>query len=141
MLGLLKVGLILILLVGAVGCTAEVTGKPNSVIPDVTVASTLTVPNPSAVKPVASTVSGVTNGSAGDPVKTGEGLYQKTAGGIGCAGCHGTDATGKVGPNIRGSSSAQIKTALQTVTAMSFLKLADSDIDAVSAYLNSLGAK
>jgi mono/diheme cytochrome c family protein len=141
MLGLLKVGLILVLLAGAVGCTAEVTGKPNSVIPDVTVASTMTVPNPSAVKPIAATVSGATNGSSGDPVKLGETLFQRTAGGIGCAGCHGADASGKVGPNIIGSSSVQIKTALQTVTAMSFLKLADSDIDAVSAYLSSLGTK
>ena len=141
MLGLLKVGLILILAIASVGCTAQVQGKPASTIPDVTVASTMTVPNPSAVKPIAATVSGATNGSSGDPVKMGETLFQRTAGGIGCAGCHGADASGKVGPNIIGSSSVQIKTALQTVTAMSFLKLADSDIDAVSAYLNSLGTK
>ena len=75
MLGLLKVGLILILAIASVGCTAQVQGKPASTIPDVTVASTMTVPNPSALKPVSATVSGATNGSGGDPVKMGETLF------------------------------------------------------------------
>ncbi len=70
-------------------------------------------------------------------VRRGEELFQG-ASGVGCAGCHGTDASGKIGPNIRGASAQKISHALQTVGMMSFLELSDSDIEAIAAFLASL---
>ncbi len=75
---------------------------------------------------------------AGDLLSRGEELYQRKAGGVGCAGCHGVDAYGSIGPNIRGSSAQEIADALKTVAAMNFLKMTDDEVAAVSAYLKYL---
>jgi cytochrome c553 len=60
---------------------------------------------------------------------------------MGCAACHGTDAYGNIGPNIRSSSAQEIQDALQSVAAMKFLKLTNDDINALSAYLIKLGSQ
>ena len=67
----------------------------------------------------------------------GEQIFQKTAGGVGCASCHGIEATGMVGPNIRGRTASQIASALGRVEAMSFIKLSSEEVEAVAAYLAS----
>ncbi len=72
-----------------------------------------------------------------DLVARGEQIFQKTAGGVGCASCHGIEATGMVGPNIRGRTASQIASALGRVEAMSFIKLTSEDVEAVAAYLAS----
>ena len=70
-----------------------------------------------------------------------------TAGGVGCASCHGANAEGKsgLGPNIRGKSEAQIVNALTTVKLMAFLqypdKLTPADVHAVAAYLGWLATQ
>ena len=71
----------------------------------------------------------------------GEGLYQRTAGGICCQACHGTDAKGgNLGPNIRGKSAEDIQRAL-TSDQMSFINLTNEEIEAVAAYLKYLASQ
>lgn len=70
-------------------------------------------------------------------------LFEKTAGGVGCAYCHGLTGDGKgtagVGaPPNRGKTEAQVRTALTSVTMMTFIKLTDDEIEAVVAYLKYL---
>ncbi len=105
------------------------------------VASTIPSVTPVATpKPVSSPVPGsqTQNTPKANDQISGEELYQRTAGGAGCAICHGADAYGSVGPNIRGSSVQEIKKALGTVASMSFIKMTDEQIEAVSAYLKYL---
>ncbi|MBI2854700.1 MAG: cytochrome c [Chloroflexi bacterium] len=76
-----------------------------------------------------------------DTLAAGKLIFEKTAGGVGCASCHGLDGKGgKSGaPDIRGASEAKVRTAVTGgVLAMSFIKLGDSDITAVAAYLKYL---
>lgn len=86
--------------------------------------------------------------SVGNPaslVAKGELIFQKTAGGVGCQYCHGADARGKEGPNIRGKSAGAIKQALGIVIQMAFISqktpLSDEDIEAVAAYLKYLASQ
>lgn len=78
-----------------------------------------------------------------DPVKRGELIFQETAGGFGCQFCHGKDAKGLVGPNIRGKAASAIKNALANIEAMRIITvrtpLLPEDIEAVEKYLGSLG--
>lgn len=70
-------------------------------------------------------------------------IFEKTAGGVGCAYCHGLDGKGSgtsgVGaPPNRGKSEAEVRAALMGVPQMSFIKLSDDEIVAVVAYLQYL---
>ena len=73
-----------------------------------------------------------------DQVAQGQEIFLKTAGGVGCASCHGVDALGMIGPNIRGRTASQITGALGRVEAMAFIKLTSEQIEAVAAYLATL---
>ncbi len=65
---------------------------------------------------------------------TGKNLFQTN-----CAACHGTKATGVVGPNIVGKSAGDITKALKTVAMMASLRsvITKGDVKAISEYLNS----
>lgn len=72
-------------------------------------------------------------------------IFQKTAGGVGCAYCHGPEAKGGAGgttaPNIRGgvATEAKLRAALAGgAPLMSFIKLDDEEIEAVLRYVQSL---
>lgn len=82
------------------------------------------------------------NLSSEDLLARGEKLFQETAGGVGCAYCHGQDARGDVGPNIVGKSQEAIGNALGLVEMMSFIQqttpLNEEDIEALAAYLKHL---
>lgn len=71
-------------------------------------------------------------------------VFEKTAGGVGCAFCHGPDGkgvgqAGQGAPDIRGRNEVQVRNALTGgVPLMSFIKLSDKEIDAVVAYLQYL---
>ena len=69
----------------------------------------------------------------------GEEIYQKTAGGIGCKTCHGTDGKGipNTAPDIREASAEDIRRALGG-DAMSFISMTDEDIEAVATYTKYL---
>lgn len=61
--------------------------------------------------------------------------------GVACQVCHGPTALGKIGPNIRGKRAGDIKFALETVDAMSFLRLNQKQVEAVAAYLKWLATQ
>jgi len=88
---------------------------------------------------------GVILGSdADDPLLAqGKLIFEETAGGVGCAACHGLDATGDLdagGPFIQGASKAQLDAALDGgVPDMDFIKLNRQEEKAVLAYLQHLG--
>lgn len=70
----------------------------------------------------------------------GEEIFNVTAGGEGCASCHGFDAAGAAGgPNIIGSSKSAISGALGGgVLDMADIELTRDELDAVYAYLSTL---
>ena len=68
-------------------------------------------------------------------------LYEKTAGGVGCAACHGIDGRGSTqvsAPDIRGASDARVRAALAGVAVMSRITLTDAEIAAVVEHLQEL---
>lgn len=73
-------------------------------------------------------------------IKRGDEVFQRAAGGVGCASCHGVDARGIDGsaPEILGRPAKWIERALATVPQMRFISLTDDDVDAVAAYLQFL---
>ena len=71
----------------------------------------------------------------------GKRLFFEEAGGIGCAACHGEDAKGYIGSDIRGRSVKEIKAATNAVSDMQGAgldQLAKEEIDHVAAYLATL---
>lgn len=64
-----------------------------------------------------------------------------TAGGVGCASCHGRYGEGNVGPFNRGVSEVTVRGALQSADAMGFLRdsMTEEKITQVAAYLGWLG--
>ena len=68
----------------------------------------------------------------------GKAIFETEAGGIGCDTCHGPDAAGLVGPDIRGKDSVDIVAALASVPQMSFIRLNRDDLLAVQEYLRYL---
>lgn len=63
--------------------------------------------------------------------------------GVGCQFCHGPTALGDIGigPNIQGKLPADIAFALETYDLMFFIHLLPRQIEAVSAYLQTLGPR
>lgn len=119
-----------LILMGAIaGCSAPA-APPTPVATPVPVAPTPTpaaTPTPAVILP-----------SAGD-IARGKVIFEKTAGGVGCASCHGLDAWGLVGPGICGVTGEEIVTALLgKVPTMAFIKLTPQEIVDVAAYLKDL---
>jgi mono/diheme cytochrome c family protein len=66
-------------------------------------------------------------------------IFEVTAGGVGCAFCHGTDGGGSAyGPNIRRASRQDIANALRWAGEMSQIRLSEMEVDAVALYLSQL---
>jgi mono/diheme cytochrome c family protein len=89
---------------------------------------------PTAPKPL------VTAGG-GNPPALGRTIFEKTAGGIGCAACHGVNANGGAqfnAPDIRGADEMRVRAALAGVAVMSRIMLNDAEITAVVAHLQEL---
>jgi DNA-binding beta-propeller fold protein YncE/mono/diheme cytochrome c family protein len=89
----------------------------------------------SAPKPV------VASATSGNAVALGRTIFEKTAGGVGCAACHGIDARGggQLGaPDIRGADEMRVRAALAGVALMSGIALNDAEIAAVVAHLQEL---
>lgn len=122
--------------------TAKATASPATTAAATATATPMPTPTPaqSTVLPSTPTVS--TGGGA--LVAQGKLIFEKTAGGLGCAYCHGLDGRGK-GPanvnaaNIRSKNEGDVRAAIQGgVAMMSFIKLTDDEITAVVAYLQYL---
>ncbi len=77
----------------------------------------------------------------GDLIAQGRMIFEETAGGVGCAACHGHFGMGdlQVGPNNRGASEERIRKGFATRDQMAFLRLTEEEIRAVAAFLQYLG--
>lgn len=107
--------------------------------PTVTAAPTATA----SAEPTATTA-----GSSGDTLLAeGKLIFEETAGGTGCAFCHGLDGKGNGpagldAPANRGASEQMVRGALGGgVDAMSYIKLTSTEITAVVAYLQWLATQ
>lgn len=110
-------------------------GTPTPTLEPTATETARPVPTPTATR----TVVTQTPASTKDPfIAKGEEVFQKTAGGVGCQVCHGGDAKGGIGPDIRGATVTRISIALSTVEQMAFIKLSIEEVQAVAAYLQSL---
>ncbi len=74
-----------------------------------------------------------------DLVAKGKAIFEAGTGGIPCQACHGNDQTILVGPSLAGNETPTVHQALANVAAMDGLRLNDTEIAAVSAYLRSVG--
>jgi mono/diheme cytochrome c family protein len=78
---------------------------------------------------------------AADRLALGRTIFEKTAGGIGCAACHGINGRGTAqanAPDIRGADEARVRAALTGVAVMSRITLTDAEIAAVVSHLQEL---
>jgi mono/diheme cytochrome c family protein len=94
-----------------------------------------------ATTTTAAAVTTTAGGGEDELVAMGKVLYEETAGGIGCAYCHGLDGLGKpelASPDIRGKGISDIVDALATRAQMTTIVLSDAEIKAVAAYLQTL---
>ena len=79
--------------------------------------------------------------AGGNRFALGREIFEKTAGGIGCAACHGMNGRGGVqfnAPDIRGADEMRVRAALAGVAFMSRIMLTDAEIAAVVAHLQEL---
>ncbi len=82
--------------------------------------------------------------SSEEQIAQGKEIFEKTAGGVGCALCHGLDAKGdpaQGAPSNLGASWESIEQALYDRPQMSFISLTRDEIKAVAAYLQWLEAQ
>ncbi|OFW00699.1 MAG: hypothetical protein A3I61_06895 [Acidobacteria bacterium RIFCSPLOWO2_02_FULL_68_18] len=82
--------------------------------------------------------------AGGDRLALGRMVFEKTAGGVGCAACHGLNGRGSTqlnAPDIRGADEARVRSALAGVTVMSRITLTDAEIAAVVAHLQDLNTQ
>ncbi|MBI4301352.1 MAG: cytochrome c, partial [Chloroflexi bacterium] len=110
-------------------------------------ATSVPTPTQSAVRPSMPVATPTLSTSGSDLLTKGKLIFEKTAGGVGCAHCHGLDGKGR-GPagiqaaNIRSKNEGDIRAAIQGgVPMMSFIKLSDDEITAVAAYLQHLATQ
>jgi mono/diheme cytochrome c family protein len=90
---------------------------------------------------VAPNPAGAPAAGGGNPLALGRTIFEKTAGGVGCAACHGIGARGGAqlnAPDIRGADEMRVRAALAGVAAMSRIMLNDAEIAAVVAHLQEL---
>lgn len=122
---------------GSTGGTTPASSGPAASAPGAPITSAAPAANPQPT-----TQPG--NQAASDLLAKGKLIFDKTAGGTGCASCHGLDGKGQgtagVGaPDNRGASEEKVRNALAGgVPLMSFIKLTDEEITAVVAYLKYL---
>jgi len=79
--------------------------------------------------------------AGGNPLVLGREIFEKTAGGVGCASCHGMNGIGGAqfnAPDIRGANEMRVRSALAGVVVMSQIRLNDAEIAAVVAHLAEL---
>ena len=115
---------------------------PPQTTPAVTTAANSTsAPEPTVTPSPATPAAGA---SSDELLALGKLVYDKKAGGVGCAYCHGLDGrgqgiSGENGPNIRGAPKFRVQAAVTGgVSAMNFIKLTDEEITAVTQYLQYL---
>lgn len=107
--------------------------------------STPTATTPPGETPTSTSTPELTaTASLDDIVAQGRELYEKTAGGTGCAICHGIDAKGNLtigAPDNRGADEQLIWDALGRVQNMAYIRLSNDEVKALSAYLKFLATQ
>lgn len=126
----------------AVASLLAACGGPTAEAP-ATPVSTQPAPSPTATRTATPTP---TAPSDANLLAQGRELFEETAGGVGCAWCHGLDGrgdgpSGLGAPPNRGATGELLKWALDggDTGAMLFIKLTNEEKDAVLAYLKYLG--
>lgn len=112
--------------------------------PTPTTALVTATPTPGPVGAVTPTATPDVPDNGGGPLAIGKDVYDKTAGGIGCAYCHKADATGDPvlgSPDIQNVTADQIWDALETRALMTFITLTEEEVQAVAAYLGTIGSQ
>ena len=75
-------------------------------------------------------------------IAAGQLLHEKTAGGVGCASCHGMNARGEgLAPDIRGVTADQIIDALKNTGDMREIAISKNDINNLVLFLAFLKEK
>jgi DNA-binding beta-propeller fold protein YncE len=100
------------------------------------VAASSPQPDPFANAPAATAAA-----AGGGAAALGSTIFEETAGGVGCAYCHGMDGRGSQemgGPDIRGETSERVRGALRDVAFMAGIRLNDDEIAAVVSHLQQL---
>jgi mono/diheme cytochrome c family protein len=80
-------------------------------------------------------------GTGQNALALGRTIFEKTAGGVGCASCHGMNGRGGAqfnAPDIRGADEMRLRSALAGVVVMSQIRLNDAEIGAVVLHLQEL---
>ena len=73
-----------------------------------------------------------------EAIARGQRLHEETAGGVGCASCHGMTARGEgLAPDIRGVTSAEILDGIRNTEDMRDIALTMDDINNLAAYFAS----
>ncbi len=139
---ILLAGVAVLVILPACGGASSDTA-PTPTVPQTTATATAT-PAPTATPTVAPAPTSSAGHSSSDPLTLGKEIFEKTAGTVGCAYCHGMDAkgggiSGEGAPDIRGVIKTQIRGALAGgVPLMGFIKLNEEELSAVAAYVEYL---
>lgn len=149
---LILTGCSLVFLASACGGSSDdpsptATAVQPAAAPTVAPAATAVADPTATPEPASEPVPAAAAGSAdSDILAQGKLIFEETAGGVGCAFCHGMEGRGDgpadVGaPANRGATKDRLKWALGggETDAMTFIKLTSTEIDAVVAYLQFLG--
>lgn len=94
-----------------------------------------------AAQPAAPSAAAPAAAVAANPAALGRAIFEKTAGGVGCASCHGMNGRGGAqfnAPDVRGANEARVRSALAGVAVMSRIMLNDAEIAAVVGHLQEL---
>ena len=94
-----------------------------------------------AAAPQASAPAATPAAAAGGAAALGRTIFEQTAGGVGCAYCHGMNGAGSQemgGPDIRGETVERVRGALRDVAFMAGIRLNDDEIAAVVSHLQQL---
>lgn len=127
---------------------ANATSQPTATASPPVTASLTPTPTQSKMPPATSVPTPMVSAGDDDLLAKGKLIFEKTAGGVGCASCHGLDGKGNPQAGIpanRGKTEGQLRQALEGITnelggvpPMAFIKLTDAEITAVVAYLRYL---
>lgn len=130
------------LLAACGGSSSEPTATPTATVEGTSAATAVATPagTTAATASPQATVTPAATSAADAQFALGEEVFQKTAGGVGCAYCHGGDGMGDgpamVGaPPNRGATEAMVRDALSNNPDMTFIKLSSAEIKAVVVYL------
>lgn len=145
LIGVVSLASILYLMVFRPNLGTDTGRPPVAVTTTITTTTTAAATVPTTLDPgTATTVTGVTTtialGGEEAVLALGREVFQVTAGGVGCALCHGSRGEGTpYGPRIAGRSREDIVGALRWAGDMANIDLTAEELDGVALYVAQLG--